>query len=202
MKLPDGLDFDRAAGLTVTYGTTLYALRVRAALQAGERWWCSALPAAPDSPPSKSARSSARASSPAPVRRRTRLCPRPRSADETVNYASEDLRAAFKGWVASAASTWSTTRSAALTPSRRYARSAGKAAISWSASPPAKSRKSAQSGAAQKLRYSRRVMGRMGQARAEGQLALMDRNRSMVRARASSARMSTPSIRWRKPRRR
>ena len=36
VKLPDDLDFDRAAGLTVTYGTTLYALRVRAELQAGE----------------------------------------------------------------------------------------------------------------------------------------------------------------------
>src|SRR5271165_5610729 len=29
VKVPAGLDFDRAAGLTVTYGTTLYALRVR-----------------------------------------------------------------------------------------------------------------------------------------------------------------------------
>ena len=25
MKMPDGLDFDRAAGLGVTYATTLYA---------------------------------------------------------------------------------------------------------------------------------------------------------------------------------
>ena len=36
VKIPDGLDFDRAAGLTVTYGTTLYALRVRAQLKPGE----------------------------------------------------------------------------------------------------------------------------------------------------------------------
>ncbi len=35
-KLPDNLDFDRAAGLSVTYGTTLYALRHRAALKPGE----------------------------------------------------------------------------------------------------------------------------------------------------------------------
>jgi len=34
--MPDGLDFDRAAGLTVTYGTTLYALKDRARLKAGE----------------------------------------------------------------------------------------------------------------------------------------------------------------------
>jgi NADPH2:quinone reductase len=36
VKLPDGLDFERAAGLIVTYGTTLYALQERAALRAGE----------------------------------------------------------------------------------------------------------------------------------------------------------------------
>ncbi len=36
VRLPDGLDFARAAGVIVTYGTTLYALKDRAALQAGE----------------------------------------------------------------------------------------------------------------------------------------------------------------------
>ena len=36
VKLPPGLDFERAAGLTVTYATTLYALRERAQLHAGE----------------------------------------------------------------------------------------------------------------------------------------------------------------------
>ena len=34
--MPAGLDFDRAAGLTVTYGTTLHALKDRAKLKAGE----------------------------------------------------------------------------------------------------------------------------------------------------------------------
>lgn len=34
--IPDELDFDRAAGLCVTYGTTLYALKNRAHLQPGE----------------------------------------------------------------------------------------------------------------------------------------------------------------------
>lgn len=34
--IPDELDFDRAAGLCVTYGTTLYALKTRAHLQPGE----------------------------------------------------------------------------------------------------------------------------------------------------------------------
>ena len=35
VKIPDQLDFERAAGLTVTYGTTLYALRERAELRSG-----------------------------------------------------------------------------------------------------------------------------------------------------------------------
>ncbi len=36
VPLPDGLDFDRGAGLTVTYGTTVHALKDRAQLQPGE----------------------------------------------------------------------------------------------------------------------------------------------------------------------
>ncbi len=36
VKLPDGLAFERAAGLIVTYGTALHALRDRAQLRAGE----------------------------------------------------------------------------------------------------------------------------------------------------------------------
>ncbi|HVY00521.1 MAG TPA: NADPH:quinone oxidoreductase family protein [Pseudorhodoplanes sp.] len=36
VKIPASLDFDRAAGLSVTYGTTYYALKDRGRLQAGE----------------------------------------------------------------------------------------------------------------------------------------------------------------------
>jgi NADPH2:quinone reductase len=36
VKLPDGLEFERAAGLTVTYGTSYYALKDRAGLTGGE----------------------------------------------------------------------------------------------------------------------------------------------------------------------
>jgi NADPH2:quinone reductase len=36
VKLPDALDFERAAGLTVTYGTTYHALKDRAQLKPGE----------------------------------------------------------------------------------------------------------------------------------------------------------------------
>jgi NADPH2:quinone reductase len=36
VKIPDKLDFDRAAGVTVIYGTTLHALKDRARLKSGE----------------------------------------------------------------------------------------------------------------------------------------------------------------------
>ena len=36
VKIPDTLDFDRAAGVTVIYGTTLHALKDRARLRSGE----------------------------------------------------------------------------------------------------------------------------------------------------------------------
>src|SRR5690606_29516129 len=36
VKIPDGVDFDRAAGLCVTYGTSLHALQDRAGLRPGE----------------------------------------------------------------------------------------------------------------------------------------------------------------------
>lgn len=35
-RIPDALDFDRAAGLSITYGTTYYALKDRGHLKAGE----------------------------------------------------------------------------------------------------------------------------------------------------------------------
>jgi NADPH:quinone reductase len=35
-KIPDALDFDRAAGICITYGTTFHALKDRAALKRGE----------------------------------------------------------------------------------------------------------------------------------------------------------------------
>ena len=36
VKIPDALDFDRAAGICITYGTTFHALKDRAALKKGE----------------------------------------------------------------------------------------------------------------------------------------------------------------------
>jgi len=96
VKLPDDLDFDHAAGLTVTYGTTLYALRVRAELQAGETLVVLGASggtglATIELGKIMGARVIACASSDEKLD-----FARAHGADETVNYASEDLRAALK----------------------------------------------------------------------------------------------------------
>jgi NADPH2:quinone reductase len=96
VKIPDALDFDRAAGLTVTYGTTLYALRVRADLKSGETLAVLGASggtglAAIEIGKIMGARVIACASSDDKL-----AFARDHGADETVNYASEDLRAALK----------------------------------------------------------------------------------------------------------
>jgi NADPH:quinone reductase len=96
VKVPDGLDFDRAAGLTVTYGTTLYALRERAGLKPGESLVVLGASggtglAAIELGKVMGARVIACASSDEKLG-----FARKHGADATVNYASEDLRAALK----------------------------------------------------------------------------------------------------------
>jgi NADPH:quinone reductase len=96
VKIPDTLDFDRAAGLTVTYGTTLYALRVRADLKSGETLAVLGASggtglAAIEVGKIMGARVIACASSDDKL-----AFARDHGADETVNYASEDLRGALK----------------------------------------------------------------------------------------------------------
>jgi NADPH:quinone reductase len=96
VKLPDGLDFDRAAGLTVTYGTTLYALRERAALKAGETLVVLGASggtglAAIELGKMLGARVIACASSDEKLD-----FARAHGADATVNYAAENLREALK----------------------------------------------------------------------------------------------------------
>jgi NADPH2:quinone reductase len=96
IKVPDGLDFDRAAGLTVTYGTTLYALRVRAELKPGETLVVLGASggtglATVEIGKLMGARVIACASSDQKLE-----FARAHGAAETVNYASEDLRAALK----------------------------------------------------------------------------------------------------------
>ena len=55
VKIPDNLDFDRAAGLIIIYGTTLHALEDRASSKPARRWRCSAPPVEPALPPVSSA---------------------------------------------------------------------------------------------------------------------------------------------------
>jgi NADPH:quinone reductase len=95
-KIPDALDFDRAAGLTVIYATTLYALRERAELKPGEILAVLGASggtglAAIEVGKMMDARVIACASS-------DEKCAfaRAHGADATVNYASEDLRDALR----------------------------------------------------------------------------------------------------------
>src|SRR5580704_17740151 len=96
VKIPDALDFDRAAGLTVTYATTLYALRERAALAPGETLVVLGASggnglAAIEIGKVMGARVIACASSAEKLD-----FARDHDADETVNYAAEDLRDGLK----------------------------------------------------------------------------------------------------------
>jgi NADPH2:quinone reductase len=96
VKVPDNLDFDHAAGLPVTYGTTIHALKDRAKLQAGETLAVLGAAggtglAAIEIGKLMGARIIACASS-------DEKCAfaKQHGADETINYASADLKDALK----------------------------------------------------------------------------------------------------------
>jgi NADPH2:quinone reductase len=96
VRIPDQLDFERAAGLTVTYGTTLYALAERAELKPGEMLAVLGASggtgvAAIELGKIMGARVIACASSDDKL-----AFARERGADDTVNYDREDLRTALK----------------------------------------------------------------------------------------------------------
>jgi NADPH2:quinone reductase len=96
IKLPDNLDFDRAAGLSVTYGTSYYALKDRAGLKRGETVAVLGASggvglAAVELGRLMGARVIACASSDDKL-----AFARRHGADETVNYASSDLRNELK----------------------------------------------------------------------------------------------------------
>ncbi len=96
VKMPEQLDFERAAGLTVTYATTLYALRERAALKNGETLAVLGASggvglAAIEIGKIMGARIIACASSDEKL-----AFAKAHGADETVNYASDNLRDALK----------------------------------------------------------------------------------------------------------
>jgi len=96
VKLPDEVTFERAAGLTVTYGTTLYALRERADLKPGETLLVLGASggtglATIELGKMMGARVIAAASSGEKL-----AFARDHGADELINYASEDFRVALK----------------------------------------------------------------------------------------------------------
>jgi len=96
VTIPENLDFDRAAGLTVTYATTLYGLRERGKLNPGETLVVLGASggtglAAIEIGKIMGARVIACASSEEKL-----TFARQHGADETVNYAKEDLRDALK----------------------------------------------------------------------------------------------------------
>lgn len=96
VPLPDGLDFDRAAGLTVTYGTTVHALKDRAQLQPGESLAVLGAAggtglAAIELGKLMGARVIACASSADKL-----AFAREHGADDTINYGEEDLKEALR----------------------------------------------------------------------------------------------------------
>lgn len=96
MSLPDGLDFDVAAGLPLAYGTSMHALSDRAGLKAGETLLVLGAAggvglAAVSIGKALGARVIAAASTEEKL-----AVAREHGADETLNYSSEDLRARLK----------------------------------------------------------------------------------------------------------
>jgi NADPH:quinone reductase len=96
VKIPNDLDFDRAAGLIVTYGTSYYALKVRAELKSGESLAVLGASggvglAAVELGKLMGARVIACASS-----KEKLAFAREHGADETVNYTNDDLKDALR----------------------------------------------------------------------------------------------------------
>ena len=96
VKLPDRLDFDRAAGLIVTYGTSYYALKDRARLKPGESLAVLGASggvglAAVELGKLMGARVIACASSPDKL-----VFAREHGADVLIDYVSEDLKEALR----------------------------------------------------------------------------------------------------------
>jgi NADPH:quinone reductase len=96
VKIPDELDFDRAAGLTVIYGTTLHALKDRAHLKSGETLAVLGASggtglAAIELGKLMGARVIACASSDDKLA----FC-KERGADDVINYATDDLKDALR----------------------------------------------------------------------------------------------------------
>jgi NADPH2:quinone reductase len=96
IPIPDALDFDRAAGLVVTYGTTLHALKDRAHIREGETLAVLGASggvglAAVELGKAMGARVIACASSDDKL-----AFAKKHGADDTINYATDDLKEALR----------------------------------------------------------------------------------------------------------
>ena len=96
IKIPDSIDFDHAAGICVTYGTTMHALKDRAKLQPGETLDVLGASggtglAAIELGKIMGARVIACASSPEKI-----TFAREHGADDGIDYAKEDLKEALR----------------------------------------------------------------------------------------------------------
>lgn len=96
VRIPDGLDFDRAAGVCIIYGTTLHALKDRARLKSGETLAVLGASggvglAAVELGKIMGARVIACASSPDKLAFAKKY-----GADEGINYAKDDLKLALR----------------------------------------------------------------------------------------------------------
>lgn len=90
--LPDGVSFEAATGLNYAYGTTLYGLEYRADLQPGETLLITGAGGAVGLSAVEIGKlMGARVIAAASSEDKLQLC-RERGADETINYATEDLK--------------------------------------------------------------------------------------------------------------
>ena len=181
VKIPDNLDFDRAAGLTVTYATTLYGLRERGGFKPGETLAVLGASggtglAAIEIGKIMGARVIACASSEEKL-----AFARSHGADETVNYASEDLRDALKrlGGARGIDVVYDPVGGPYAEPAVRSLGWEGRyLVIGFAAGEIPKL--ALNLGFAQELRHPRRALGRVGAARSERTTRADDRDRTLV----------------------
>ena len=170
-KIPDGLALDKAAGLSVTYGTSLHALKQRAEMKAGETLLVLGASggvglAAVEIGKAMGARVIAGASSEEKLAFARRY-----GAAETINTASDDMRARLKELAPKGVDVvYDPVGGRSDRAGAAFARLEGAASGDWLRvgrdPPPA-----AQHPAAQGLRHSRRLLGRIHRPRARGESA-------------------------------
>ncbi len=140
MKMSDELDFDTAAALTLTYGTSHHAVVDRAQLKAGETMLVLGAAGGVGLAAIEIGKAiGAKVIAAASTDEKLAIC-RQHGADECINYSTEDLREGISASPAARARMWSMTRSAAATPSRPSVPLPGAAVISSSALRTARSR--------------------------------------------------------------